>query len=407
VHRLQPIAIFVCLVLATVACAPEDTAATSSTADSAESTAGTTTSIAATTSAPAIPTPSQAAGLIAQGPLGVGLHELEAVDASRGDRVVSFAVRYPAVNDSSSAKRDIPADLSGAPYPVVLTHPEMATLNGNHYASHGFVVVAVEHPANDGWAGTWMLDNVFDRLLALDALEAVDTEPLAGVADTTRAGVIDYSGDTLVTMALAGARVDPGFYLEACANAGDEPPFDPSLIESTYGWDRLMANNCMTEDEWGEFEAHATDLGIATEDGLWGATTDPRIKAVFPGGPEGAWLFGERGLAAASVPALLWAGSEDNINVYSFETSFFFDHLGSPTELITLIGADHIEPVYRTDAIDYLRLFSTAFFDWHLHESAASANLITEDFVEYGLPGLNLDIELLSFDGLRWGYVEE
>jgi predicted dienelactone hydrolase len=315
-------------------------------------------------------------------------------------------VRYPAVTESDLAERDATADPSGAPYPVILTHPEMGNLNGNHYVSHGFVVVEVSHPDNDGWAGTWLFDTVFDRLFSLDALQLVTTEPLAGIADTTRAGAIDYSGDTIITGALAGARVDPEFYLDACASAGDEPPFDPSLINQSYGWENLMANNCMTADEWREFEDRAAELGIATEDGLWNAVDDPRIKAVLSGGPEGAWLFGERGLAAASVPVLLWAGSDDDINVYSFETAFFFEHLGSPTELITLMGADHIEPVYQQDAIEHLRLFSTAFFDDYLNGSSLSAGLITEEYVEDILPGADLGIELSSFDGLRWGYVD-
>jgi predicted dienelactone hydrolase len=374
--------------------------------DTADPTAAPTTAEPPTSQVDTEESPADAArALIDPGPHHIGFHEFTSVDASREDRVVTFAVRYPALTDSSFAKRDAPADRSGAPYPVILTSPEMGNLNGNHYVSHGFVVVETSHPDNDGWAGTWLFDTVFDRLFALDALALATSEPLAEMADTTRAGVIDYSGDTLISIALAGARVDPEFYRDACANAGDDPPFDPTLIASVYGWDNLMANNCMTNEEWNDFEAHAAGLGIVAGEGLWSSIDDPRIKAVIPGGPEGAWLFGERGLAEASVPVLLLAGSEDDINVYSFETEFYFEHLGSPTELITMVGADHIEPVSRTDGTAYLRLFSTAFFDANLNGSASSAMLVSEEYVADILPGLDLGIALTSLDGLYWGYL--
>ena len=50
---------------------------------------------------------------------------------------------------------------------------------------------------------------------------------------------------------------------------------------------------------------------------LGGARVNPtfkRIKAVMPMAPEGAWLFGEDGLAAVDRPALIIAATNHDIN---------------------------------------------------------------------------------------------
>lgn len=55
---------------------------------------------------------------------------------------------------------------------------------------------------------------------------------------------------------------------------------------------------------WEEFSALAgPDITVST-DGLWQPMTDDRILAVMPMAPEGAWLFGARGLATVDRPTL-------------------------------------------------------------------------------------------------------
>jgi predicted dienelactone hydrolase len=402
---MRRITLFAVGLLIVAACGDDQTSVTTGASS-------TTATIAAPTTTP-VPTidlpqePVTEAALMSRGPLGVGITRFTATDPSRGDREVEFKVRYPATTDAEHAEGDAPADPAGAPYPVILTSPQIGNLIGNHYASHGFVVVEVRHAENDGWAGSWLLDTVFDRLLSLDALADAVTEPLAGLADSTRAGNIDFSADTLITIALAGASVDPDFYLGACADAGEQPPFDPDLLSEFLGWESLMANNCMTGDEWNEFQAQARELGLIDDDGSWMAVTDERILAGIAGGAEGAWLFGDTGLAGASSPVLLWAGTEDDINVYSFETAFYIEHLGSRANLISLVGADHIEPVLEDDAVALLRLFSTAYFHGILHESASASAFVTQDFVDTMIPSDVIGMEPTTFSDVVWGYVEE
>jgi predicted dienelactone hydrolase len=357
-------------------------------------------------SPPAAKPPEAAVPLASQGPYGVGAQVMEVVDPSREGRSISYTVWYPAITDRDTPTGDAPPDRAGAPYPVVLTSLDFATESriGSHFVSHGYVLVATRHPANDGWAGTWVLDTAVDRVFALDALDAATEETLAGLADTSSAAVVDYSNDTIIGLALAGARIDPGFYRTACANAGDQPPFDPAL--TTWDWGDLMAWNCMTDEEWQAFTEYGAELGVASADGLWASLSDERIKAVIPAGPEGAWLYGEEGLGAASVPTLLWAGSEDDVNVYAFETGFLQEHLGSPTDLITVVGGDHFSAILDLYTLARFRLFATAFFDLHLKGDTGNAGFFTQQFIEDDLPALDLGVTVGTAGPLELGFVE-
>lgn len=264
-----------------------------------------------TSAPPSEPVP-DAAGLAEPGPYGVGVTLVPVTDEARGGRSVVFKAWYPAETEGESAVTKAPADRRGAPYPVVVGSTDMYEVIGEHLASHGYVVMA--SPGNVAGLGSGTLDLVLDRVLALEHLASIGEGPLEGLADTDRAGVVDYSYGTVPALMLAGARIDPAYYREACASAGDEPPFDPALL-SSWSWASIKGYYCQGAEDWEAFSGHAADLGVATDSGLWASMADERIKAVVAGGPEGRWLFGEEGLAAATVPVLLFAGSADDINV--------------------------------------------------------------------------------------------
>lgn len=70
---------------------------------------------------------------------------------------------------------------------------------------------------------------------------------------------------------------------------------------------------------------------------------DPRLKAIIPigpwGGKHGVWAGAA--LARAKVPALILAGSADEVSGYADGMRFIFDHYGAPVHLITFDGAGH------------------------------------------------------------------
>jgi predicted dienelactone hydrolase len=141
---------------------------------------------------------------------------------------------------------------------------------------------------------------------------------------------------------------------------------------------------------WEEFAALAGPAITTSNDGLWQAMTDERIRAVMPMAPEGAWLFGERGLAAVDCPTLIIGATEDDINPYDLEASYIFEHLGAPDKvMVSFVGEGHMmvgndEPVMR------MKHFAAAFFGYHLQRKEDYAKYFSEDFVS-------------KREGLAWG----
>jgi predicted dienelactone hydrolase len=119
----------------------------------------------------------------------------------------------------------------------------------------------------------------------------------------------------------------------------------------------------------------------ASDDGLWQPMTDERIRAVMPMAPEGAWLFGERGLAAVERPTLIVGATEDVDSDYHREAAFIFDPLGTqPKVLILFVGQDYMM-VYEREMITRVAHLAIAFFGDHLQGSEDLAWYFSEDFV--------------------------
>jgi predicted dienelactone hydrolase len=121
--------------------------------------------------------------------------------------------------------------------------------------------------------------------------------------------------------------------------------------------------------------------------------TDRRIKAVLPMAPEGAWLLGERGLAAANRPVLIIAAEKDDLNIYDLEAAFIYDHLGlTDKSMITFLGKDHMM-VYNSIAVERMGHFAVAFFGYHLQGKKEYAQYFSQDFVK-------------QHEDLAWGVVK-
>jgi predicted dienelactone hydrolase len=310
-------------------------------------------------------------------------------DPSRDGREVSLKVWYPAKlpedAEPSDYNTDAEPDLSGAPYPLILSSAKVGSYFGAHLASHGFVVVGVKGiDVYDPWDEN-LFNQPLDILFALDQVASHPLEGLEGMIDAEHAGVMGYSFDGYNSLAMSGARVDPEYYLSLCANIADVQPPLPDWAIKLY---------CDPATHWDEFSASAGSALTASSDGLWQAMTDERIRAVVPMAPEGAMLFGERGLSTVNRPTMILVGTEDTGCDYNREAVFIYEHLGTTDKtLISFIGETH-DMLFSDEPYLRMKHFAVAFFGYHLQSRQEYADYFSEKFVS-------------KQEGLAWGVYEK
>lgn len=307
------------------------------------------------------------------------------IDPGRNDRTVSIMVWYPARlaegEESTSYNIDAEPDLSGAPYPMIIGSAKVGSIFGAHLASHGFVYVGVKSLDSSPSWGKWLITHPQDYLFVLDQIASAPLSGLEGMIDAEHAGAMGYSFDGYNSLALSGARVDPEYYQAQCAGASAMVPPPPEW------WVKYI---CEMDVSWDEFVALAGPEITTSTDGLWQPMTDDRILAVMPMAPEGAWLFGERGLAAVDRPTLIIGATADDCNFYDLEAAFIFNHLGTPDRsMISFIGEEH-GMVESDVSAAKMKHFAVAFFGYHLQGRSDYAEYFSEKFVKRS-------------DGLAWG----
>lgn len=322
------------------------------------------------------------------GPYYSGTRGYEFQDTNREARRVILTVYYPAVKPEGATgngpTRKAVADAIGAPYPIILGSAKIADLLGPHLASYGFVVVGINGQDSSYHWGQWLLDFPLDIVFALNQIDVIPLEGLDGILDSDNAGAIGYSFDGYNSLALGGARIDPKYYRSQCDNAANLDPAPPEW------WVDYICN--MTGG-WDAFVTYAETQGISTADGLWLPITDERIRAVMPMAPEGAWIFGERGLSAVNRPTMIIGATEDELNYYDLEASYIYNHLGTPDRiLVSFIGQDHMM-IWNQKQIDRMAHFAVAFFGYHLHGQKEYIKYFSEEFFK-------------QYDDLRLGVVE-
>lgn len=249
----------------------------------------------------------------APGQYAVGISRLDLRDASRDNRRLTSDVWYPVArfaNDTSTGmKRDAPCAEGTFPL-IIFSHGASATRQQStylteHWASHGYVVVAPDHQYNT------IFDNredlgiqsgvdrphdcsfVIDRLLERNRDSA---NRLYQHIDPLRIGATGHSFGAYTALVLAGATVDAH---EARKMFGKE-------------------------FEEGDF-----------------SHPDERVKAVIAYAPVGPPLLSPQSLAEIKIPVLVFAGSQDRILPLEKHQLPLFESLGGPTFLATIEGGSH------------------------------------------------------------------
>lgn len=320
---------------------------------------------------------------------------------SDGAIAYTIALKFPGIPTdppavvNGRAIEDAAPDLRDRRPIVIFSHgyvgnPEWYATLVEHYASHGFVVLAPEHREDD-WFAAWAaaIDRPRDIRRTLDFAEALNGPGGAfeDGLDLDHIALVGHSFGGYTALAMAGARLDLDPLEAGCATISES---DPKAI--------LCA----------AFVGHQDDMAMraglsATPEGQWPSLGDARIRAIVPIAGD-AYPF-DAGLASITVPMMAIGGTADTGTPWDWGAELSYMRATSPFRaLVGLEGGGHMlavqdcetmpwtdllpelergyictEPAWtKPDAHAVIAGFSTAFLRDVLGESGSAHRALTE-----------------------------
>jgi predicted dienelactone hydrolase len=276
------------------------------------------------------------------GPHQVGTTSFQFLDYSRlwPPLTVNTTVWYPALPTtqpkasylmviSGNAYTDPPPDKIKAPYPVVLFSHGFRGISAQsiafteYLASHGYVVIAMDHSGNtltdffsdDAKVAQVALRRPSDVLFAYKEILAKSNAPqgnLSGMADQTRVAMTGHSFGGWTALMIAGGEVNVSEAQAAC-QAGT-----PADIFCDYVW------------YWPAGQVVKVTPGI------------PALKAAVVLTPGGSSAFGPQGLSGVKVPTLVFGGTLDPTTPVDIEILPIYESLPTPKALAIVETASHM-----------------------------------------------------------------
>ena len=315
------------------------------------------------------------------GPFWVGYKSL--VIGEDTDRPIEAGIWYPAMNPNGDPEEityeitlkiplegfedpapvtgrallDAEIDDSAAPYPLVIFSPGFSTNAAwyahliEHYASHGFIVLAPEHMEHfdPEWSEIWSasIDRPLDVKQTLDYAEVLTGADgdMAGLIDMENVAVVGHSYGGYTALAMAGAQYDlEGFNARCAALAPDDP--NAFLCAPVVPKEADMAARAGLDP---------------MPEGLWPSVGDPRVKAIVPMAGD-SYLFDKAGLAKITIPMMAIGGTADTGTPYDWGSKPAYDYTASAKKaLVTLNGAEH---TITTSCESMPWMAETPFYEW-------------------------------------------
>lgn len=296
-------------------------------------------------------------------------------DDARDGREISISLFYPSVEDDP--------DLRGAPFPLIINDHKMFDKFGPHLVSHGFIVAGINRiDYSDPW-DEYLVNQPLDYVFVLNQLADNPPKLLEGIIDTDHVGVWGYSFGGNNSLFLSGARVDPEYYFNICANPEDTINLS---VQDIY-------KLCSLYENWDRFADAAGPSITNSDDGLWQAVTDDRILAVIPMSSENEILFGPKGLANTNKAVLFTAGSDESPIFYESSYRAYQEFGTSEKIFISFVERGHMM-IFGDDAPKKMQHLAIAFFSYHLKGYEEYSAYFSEEFIS-------------QVEGLAWGWYEE
>jgi predicted dienelactone hydrolase len=258
------------------------------------------------------------------------------------------------INSVGSAISNGKPKRAAKPYPlVVFSHgfaisPIVFSTLVEHYASHGYVVLAPEHNEtfDQSLDGFWkaIVDRPVDITRTIDYAEQL-TKPkaaFAGMIDVKNIAVVGHSYGGYTALAAAGARFDFAAYKTRCAALSADDPLN------------FFCGPVLPKEA--DIAARAGLPSVPS--GLWPSLGDARVKSVISMAGD-AYQFDQRGLAEIKVPIMVMGGTIDEGTPYTWGAKLTYDHVASKNKtLVTFNGAGHNLFVDPCDSLPWVETFS-------------------------------------------------
>ncbi|MBD2355374.1 alpha/beta hydrolase [Tolypothrix sp. FACHB-123] len=253
--------------------------------------------------------------------------------------------------------RKIPADIywsnaSTAEKPVIVFSHGFGSVRtdmrylAEHLASHGYIVVALEHPGSNATYTNLAIKNNTrliqpqeflerpkDISFILDELEKLNqkpNQPLQGKIAADNAMVIGYSFGGGTALSIAGAELQLENLKQRCKKNVTGLSFGETL-------------QCVAQ----ELPANRYQLG------------DTRIKRAIALSPTTSLMFGKNGLSKLQIPTLIWAASADKTVPALPEQFIGFKEMPSPKWLVGVLGGTHLSVKDPSTTLDQEQRLNT------------------------------------------------